>query len=108
MTDPLEISVDELEEARQAGALVVDVRQPDEYVAAHVPGARLIPLGEVVDREGELPRGQPVYVVCATGVRSLKATRFYRAQGIDAWSVAGGTQEWAESGRPVASGPDPG
>lgn len=99
-----EVSIEELEEARRAGGLVVDVRQPEEYESGHLPGAWLVPMGDVVARAGEVPLGQPVYVICATGVRSLKVARFYRSRGIDAWSVAGGTQEWAESGRPVVVG----
>ena len=103
-----EVSIEELEEARRAGALLIDVRQPEEYEAGHVPGARLVPLGDVVARAGELPHGQPVYVICHSGVRSLKAARFYRSRGIEAWSVAGGTQDWAESGRPVLFGSEEG
>ena len=103
-----EVSIEELEEARQAGVLLVDVRQPEEYEAGHVPGARLIPMGDVVARAGELPHDQPVYVICHTGVRSLKAARFYRSRGIDAWSVAGGTKDWAESGRRVVVGSEEG
>lgn len=106
--DPLEVTVEDLEAARRAGALVVDVRQPDEYAAGHVPAARPIPLAEVVERVAEVPTGQPVYIVCHSGGRSLKAARFYRSKGIEAWSVAGGTKEWADSGRPIALGAEPG
>jgi rhodanese-related sulfurtransferase len=103
-----EVSIEELEEARRSGALLIDVRQPEEYEAGHVPGARLVPMGDVVARSSEVPLDKPVYVICQTGVRSLKATRFYRSRGIDAWSVAGGTKDWAESGRPVVFGTDEG
>jgi rhodanese-related sulfurtransferase len=90
------------------GAPLVDVRQPDEYDAGHVPGARRISLAEVALRVGEVPRDEPVYVICQTGARSLKAAQFYRASGIDARSVAGGTKAWVESGRLAARGPLPG
>ena len=103
-----EVDVDELDQAMSEGAPVIDVRQPDEYDLAHVPGARLIPLNEVAFRAGEVPTDGAVYVICASGVRSLKAAEFYRARGIDARSVAGGTKAWLESGRPARRGPLPG
>jgi rhodanese-related sulfurtransferase len=102
-----EVTVDELEQARAEGAPLIDVREPDEYLAGHVPGARPIPLGEVADRGGEVPRGEKVYVICAVGGRSARATQWYRSQGIDAVNVAGGTGAWAQSGKPVVEGPDP-
>jgi len=103
-----EIDVDALDQARRGGAAVIDVRQPDEYDAGHVPGARLIPLAEVGMRVGEIPTDGPVYVICLSGGRSAKATEFLRTKGVDATSVAGGTKAWAGSGRPLAHGPLPG
>ena len=108
MSDALEVTVDDLEAAGASGAFLVDVRQPDEYEAGHVPGARLIPLGEVVERSAEVPASGPVYVICHSGGRSLKAARYYRSKGVEAWSVAGGTKEWAETGKPVVTGTDAG
>ncbi len=102
-----EVDLDEFQKAREEGAPVIDVRQPDEYDAGHVPGAKLIPLGEVAFRLGEVPTEGPVYVICATGGRSYKAAEFYRARGIDARSVAPGTKGWIESGRPATRGPHP-
>jgi rhodanese-related sulfurtransferase len=45
-----------------------------------------------------------VYVICATGNRSLSAAQVHEARGINAWSVAGGTKGWQVSGRPVVTG----
>ncbi|MEV0495696.1 rhodanese-like domain-containing protein [Streptomyces atratus] len=87
-----------------AGAFVVDVREPDEYAAGHVPGVHSAPLsafGSVLDG---LPAGRPVYVICASGNRSLWAAEQLAARGVDAISVAGGTAGWARAGRPLASG----
>ncbi len=103
-----EVDVDELDQARADGAVVVDVRQPDEYDSGHVPGARLIPLAEVGARVGEVPADVPVYVICLSGGRSARATEFLRTQGVDARSVAGGTKAWIGSGREVAHGSRPG
>lgn len=88
-------------------ATLIDVRRPDEYEAGHVPGAQLIPLAEVPDRLGEIPTGGPVYVICRTGSRSLRATEFLVAEGVDATNVGGGTKAWIESGREVVTGPRP-
>jgi len=103
----VEVDVDRLAEAAAAGAVVIDVRQPEEYVNGHVAGAELMPMGDVVARLDEIPADEPVYVICQSGVRSLKAVQFLRAQGYDATSVAGGTKAWIESGREVVRGPRP-
>ena len=75
-----EVDVRELAAAQRAGALVLDVREPSEYVAGHVPGAKLVPLGSLPDRIGELPRQEPIYVICASGSRSRTAPA-YHARG---------------------------
>jgi rhodanese-related sulfurtransferase len=90
--------------AHRDGAFVVDVREPFEYVQGHVPGAQLMPAGQLPAYVGDLPRDVPVYVVCASGNRSLSAAGFLSAAGIDAWSVAGGTGDWLRAGRPVVRG----
>ena len=90
--------------ARHAeGAYVIDVRESREYRPGHVPGAQNMPLSLLPVRMSELPKDQPVYVICQAGGRSAQATALMRAVGIDATSVAGGTGEWIESGRPVAT-----
>ncbi|WP_127500305.1 rhodanese-like domain-containing protein [Actinoplanes solisilvae] len=90
--------------AHRDGAVVVDVREPFEYAGGHVPGAVLIPLRQLASRVAELPRGVPVYVVCASGNRSLSAADYLAAAGINAWSVAGGTGAWLRAGRPIVRG----
>lgn len=91
--------------ARRDGAFVVDVREPGEYVSGHVPGALLMPLATVPARMRELPKGRPVYVICAGGNRSKTATSWMVAAGVDARSVAGGTGGWISGGGPVVRGP---
>lgn len=86
------------------GALVVDVRETDEYAAGHVPGARLMPLRTVPVRCGDLPADRLVFVICASGNRSRTAADWMTSRGLDAYSVAGGTSAWARGGRPVAAG----
>jgi len=105
--DVPEIDVDELARRHASGGAVLDVREPDEYEGGHVPGAVSIPLGEVPDRLGEVPEGE-VLVICAKGGRSLRAAEVLRSGGVDAVNVAGGTNAWVESGRPVVTGSTPG
>ena len=104
MTDTPEIDIDRLARARADGATVVDVREPSEYVAGHVPEALLVPMGQLPSRLGELDPARPVYVVCATGNRSLAMARLLRSAGYEGYSVAGGTAAWARSGRPIHTG----
>ena len=99
-----EITVDQLAEALPSGGTLVDVREPNEYVNGHVPGAVLMPMGQLPARVDELDRGAPVYVVCASGNRSASMTDFLTAAGFTAYSVAGGTAGWARSGRDVLTG----
>jgi rhodanese-related sulfurtransferase len=105
--DVPEIDVTQLASLVADGALVVDVRNPDEYVEGHVPGARLIPLPEVPDRTAEVPTDQPVYVICAVGGRSRKASEYLIGLGVDATNVAGGTNAWIDAGQPVNEGEQP-
>jgi rhodanese-related sulfurtransferase len=100
-----EIDVHQLAGLHPDGAVVLDVRNPDEWESARVPGVPLIPLGELVDRVDDVPEGDPLYVICAAGGRSAKAAALLRGHGIDAVNVAGGTRGWIEAGYPTDSGP---
>jgi molybdopterin-guanine dinucleotide biosynthesis protein A/rhodanese-related sulfurtransferase len=103
-----EIDVAELARLRAEGDVrLVDVREPDEYDEAHVPGATLIPVGTVPERLDEVPTDGPVYVICAKGGRSYRAAEFYRSKGIEAVNIAGGTSAWVDAGESTATGMDP-
>ncbi len=102
--DVPEIGIDEFAGRREGGEPVLDVRNPDEYEEAHVPGVILIPLGELVERVDEVPAEGRLLVICRSGARSLQAAEWLRAQGIDATNVAGGTLAWIETGHPVETG----
>ncbi|MEU0086014.1 rhodanese-like domain-containing protein [Streptomyces sp. NPDC006274] len=103
-----EIDQQRFAEAHAAGALVVDVRDGDEYRAGHVPGARPVPLPNLPLRLPELPKDRPVYVICRSGGRSAQATSLLRDLGYDAHSVSGGTAAWVDAGRPTVTGDQPG
>ncbi|GAA5028627.1 hypothetical protein GCM10023258_24340 [Terrabacter aeriphilus] len=100
-------TIDELAAATADGAAVVDVREPGEYVGGHVPGAVLMPMGQLPSRVGELDRHRPVYVICASGNRSRAMSDHLARAGFDARSVDGGTAAWAAAGRPVVAGAKP-
>ena len=99
-----EVTLTAFAAAHAGGALVIDVREPFEYVAGHVPGARLVPLARLGEVRSELPRDEPVYVICASGNRSLAAADFLAGAGIQAYSVAGGTGAWTRAGKPIVYG----
>jgi rhodanese-related sulfurtransferase len=100
-----EVTTDELAAALDSeGAFVLDVRRDEEFAEKHIPGVVLIPLAELGGRIDEVPTDRVVWVVCAVGARSLKAATALRSTGIDAVSVAGGTNRWVEEGRPFETG----
>ena len=94
-----EISVQDL----PADAVILDVREPDEWAAGHVEGATHVPLGEVPQRLGELPDADPLYVICRSGNRSGRAVAWLGQQGVETVNVAGGMRAWAAAGRPMVS-----
>jgi rhodanese-related sulfurtransferase len=88
---------------RDQGAALVDVREPWEYEQASIPGAVLIPLGEVPQRLEEIPSDRDVYVHCRMGGRSARAVAFLREHGRPrTHNVAGGIEAWKEAGLPVS------
>jgi rhodanese-related sulfurtransferase len=102
-----EIAITELPTVLEEGAVLIDVRRPDEFETFHVPGAVLIPMNEIPRRTGEIPRDQRVYVICQTGSRSAKATEWLNSRGYDTVNVAGGSKAWAEAGNPIERPSDP-
>jgi rhodanese-related sulfurtransferase len=88
---------------------VLDVRTPAEYAEAHVPPARNVPLGQLQPKAlydgGQLPKGQPVYLLCRSGGRAAKAAEQFARDGFDQGVVVeGGTLAWVEAGLPVTRG----
>lgn len=72
------------------GATVVDVREPDEWELGTLPGALLIPQGEIVARIDEVPRDRPVLCVCRSGARSQNVAAFLAFNGYEAANLTGG------------------
>ena len=103
---PAEIAVAEAAAKREAGAFMLDVRQPDEWNAVHIPGATLIPLDQLEQRVNEVPRDQEVVVVCRSGNRSQQGRDILKSAGYSqVTSMAGGMNQWSAAGYPTATGP---
>lgn len=106
--DVPEIDIAEAARRHAAGTAVFDVREPHEYVEGHVPGATLVPLGDVMERVEEFPTVDEVLIVCKAGGRSRQAAQYLRGQGVDAVNIAGGTMAWIDAGHRVVTGDEPG
>jgi glyoxylase-like metal-dependent hydrolase (beta-lactamase superfamily II)/rhodanese-related sulfurtransferase len=83
--------------------VVVDVREPWEFRQGHVPGAILMPLGQVASRVAELDPERPVAVICASGNRSQSAAALFGQKGFKTvYNVLGGTGGWMRSRLPIS------
>ena len=103
---PAEISVADAAAKRAAGAFILDVRQPDEWNAVHIPGATLIPLDKLEERVNEVPKDKEVVVVCRSGNRSQAGRDILKNAGFtQVTSMAGGVTQWKAAGYPTATGP---
>jgi rhodanese-related sulfurtransferase len=85
------------------GALLLDVRNDDEWVVGHAPGALHVPLGTLSERHAELPTGRRIVVICRSGGRSAKATEALVGAGYDAANLTGGMQAWVSVGLPCVT-----
>jgi rhodanese-related sulfurtransferase len=100
-------SVDNLQATllmNQQDALVVDVREPAEFEAGHIIGARNIPLSQIEARAADLKRnkGKPVVVCCASGTRSAAAVAAFKKHGFEkVFSLNGGLAAWKQAGLPT-------
>lgn len=88
--------------ARGPGAVLLDVREDDEWAAGHALGATHVPLCRLDPRD--LAGAGPVFVICRSGNRSAMATEALRSAGVDAHNVAGGIGAWSRAGLPLELG----
>jgi rhodanese-related sulfurtransferase len=98
-----EVDVAGCNELADGGALLLDVRNLDEWDAGHAPGATLVPLSQLAERVAELPSDRRIVAICRSGGRSARATDFLCAQGLDAVNLVGGMQAWAAAALPVVT-----
>lgn len=93
------VDVHELQQALAGDVTLLDVREPYEYEAGHIEDALLMPLANVVALAADLPKDQPVYVVCRSGNRSLQASNALVDAGFqDVRNVDGGMIAWEAAG----------
>jgi rhodanese-related sulfurtransferase len=91
------------------GAVLLDVRENDEWAAGHAPSAVHVPMGQIPERLDELATefpDRPVRVVCRSGGRSARVTAYLQQAGWDAVNVDGGMRAWAAAGRPMVAESD--
>lgn len=101
-----DIFTTELETRRREGAHLIDVRESDEYLAGHIPGAVNLPMSTLVGREDEVPT--PAVLICASGNRSSQAAAHLAGQGrTDLMNLSGGTLAWKREGRELNLGSRP-
>jgi rhodanese-related sulfurtransferase len=100
--DEIELPPPRVAELLEAGgAELIDVREPEEWRAGHVPGARHVQLVELTAEAETIDRERPVIFGCRSGNRSRMAAEAFRQSGYDAYNMAGGLQAWAEQGLPL-------
>ncbi len=103
------VDPDEAQQRVENGAILLDVREPDEWDSGHAPDAVWIPMGDLGARQSELTQDLPIVVVCRSGARSARVTTALRNAGYDATNLAGGMQAWAAAGYGVVTdGGEPG
>lgn len=103
--DVIDIDPHEADRLVSEGAILLDVREDDEWAAGRAPGAVHIPLGQVGDRHGELADGL-VVCICRAGGRSATAAAQLAQAGRQVRNVAGGMQAWEAGGLPVVAADD--
>jgi len=85
-----------------SGAVLLDVRNGDEFAAGHLPNSRNIPAADLDKRLGELPSNKPVIVVCGSGSRAARSAAALRKSGRnDVFCLEGGVVGWQQAGLPV-------
>jgi rhodanese-related sulfurtransferase len=102
---PAEITVEQAAQKRDQGAFILDVRELSEWTQFHIPGATLIPLGDLPDRLSEVPKDREVVVVCRSGNRSQQGRDILLNAGYPkVTSMAGGVTQWQTQGLPIVTG----
>ncbi len=96
---PLELTVAQtkhLLDETPGHVLLIDVREPHEVEICRIPGATPIPMRQIPENVGTLPKDKHLLIHCHHGGRSLRVTQYLRANGYDAVSnVAGGIEAWS-------------
>jgi rhodanese-related sulfurtransferase len=86
-----------------ATAVLLDVRNQDEWDAGHAPNAEFCPLPELETMRFKLPMNRQIICICRSGVRSEKAAAELINMGFNAVNMTGGMKAWAAAGHPVVT-----
>ena len=97
------VNVKDAQSAIEAGAVLLDVREADEFVAGHAQGAISIPLSELNERYVELNKDSEIYAICKSGGRSGQPSGSLQDAGYNVTNVIGGSLDWHGSGLPFVS-----
>ena len=81
---------------------LIDVREPYEREAGHIPGTRHIELTKLSEQAASLDASRPVVFYCRVGSRSTMAAEAFRTAGYEAYSMQGGLVRWDAEGRPLS------
>ncbi|NOZ49241.1 MAG: rhodanese-like domain-containing protein [Chloroflexi bacterium] len=102
-----QIFPDDAKQHLDAGVLLIDVREPDEFAQARIPGAVLIPMSELNQRADEISRDREVIIYCRSGNRSRQVVDAFRQQRgyTNLLNLEGGIIAWYDRGHPVDTQP---
>jgi rhodanese-related sulfurtransferase len=96
-----EVGIEAIDSA-PPNAVLLDIREPEEFARGHVRGALNLPQADIATRLDEIPKDRPILTICQSGMRSFRTAQFLRQQGWqDVATVVGGTAAWRAAGRPV-------
>jgi rhodanese-related sulfurtransferase len=102
-----EVDIHEAKKRIDNGAVLVDVREQNEFDEVRIPGSILVPLSEFQQRYDEIPKDKEIVMQCRSGARSGKATEFLLANGYtNVVNMTGGILAWNEAGLTVQRGSD--
>ena len=99
-----EITVEELKKIADE-SIVIDVREEYEFIEVRATGVKILPLEQIPDATSSLPKEKQIFIICASGNRSMVACEYLNSKGFDAVNVIGGTIAWNAAGYPVSRGP---
>jgi rhodanese-related sulfurtransferase len=99
---PFELPPERAAELLASGDVeLIDVREPYEREAGHIPGSRHVEMGQLADSASTLPLERPIVFACRVGARSAQAAFAFRRAGFDAHNLGGGIVAWDACGLPV-------
>ncbi len=102
-SDVPEVAIADVPATFGDAAVLLDVREDDEWRLGHAPGAQHIPMGDVPARIAEIDTDADLYVVCHVGGRSRRVAQYLARNGYEPVNITGGMLDWAAAGRPVVA-----